>query len=184
MVIHRSSRRRKTVQAHVDDGVLHVFLPDNLSYKRELEWVDKMRESIWRQQEKKKAADSIDLEGRANALNRKYFAGALSWQSIRFTPPSKSRYGSCRPGRGEILISAELRDHPAWVLDYVIIHELAHLVFADHSREFWHLVSAYPKAERARGFLDGFARAGGRRRAPCGSDKRTEEASEQLALIT
>lgn len=53
-------------------------------------------------------------------------------------------------GRGQILISAELGDHPTWVLDYVIVHELAHLVFPDHSKQFWHLVSAYPKAERAR----------------------------------
>lgn len=184
VVIHRSPRRRKTVQAHVEHGILHVYLPDNLSRQRELEWVENMRESIRLKQEKRKAAESVDLQRRAQYLNKRYFAGALNWQSIRFTTASRTRYGSCRPGRGQILISAELGDHPTWVLDYVIVHELAHLVFPDHSKQFWHLVSAYPKAERARGYLDGFAMAGGRRRANCsgGRDGQSDREGGQLAL--
>jgi predicted metal-dependent hydrolase len=39
------------------------------------------------------------------------------------------------------------------VRDYVIVHELAHLLIADHSAEFWSLVDRYPLTERARGFL-------------------------------
>lgn len=184
VVIHRSPRRRKTVQAHVESGILHVFVPDNLSRQRELEWVENMRESIRLKQERKKAAESVDLELRAQHLNKQYFAGALAWHSIRFTTASKTRYGSCRPARGQILISAELGDHPTWVLDYVIVHELAHLVFPDHSKQFWHLVSAYPKAERARGYLHGFATAGGRRLRNCsgGRGGREDRESGQLAL--
>lgn len=184
VVIHRSSRRRKTVQAYVEHGILHVFVPDNLSRRRELEWVEKMRESIRLKQERKKVVESIDLERRARYLNKKYFAGALTWQSVKFTAASKTRYGSCWPARGQILISAELGDHPKWVLDYVIVHELSHLVFPDHSEQFWRLVSAYPKAERARGYLDGFARAGGRRQATCSrkSGGQRDRECAQLAL--
>jgi predicted metal-dependent hydrolase len=46
-----------------------------------------------------------------------------------------------------------LAKEPSWVLDYVIVHELAHLHVRGHDKAFWELVNRYPLAERARGFL-------------------------------
>jgi predicted metal-dependent hydrolase len=63
------------------------------------------------------------------------------------------RWGSCTPSEGTIRISSRLAAEPAWVLDYVIVHELAHLSVACHDARFWALVHRYPRAERARGFL-------------------------------
>jgi predicted metal-dependent hydrolase len=39
------------------------------------------------------------------------------------------------------------------VLDYLLVHELAHLEVADHGPRFWELVDRYPLTERARGYL-------------------------------
>jgi predicted metal-dependent hydrolase len=50
---------------------------------------------------------------------------------------------------------------PDWVLDYVLLHELAHLVVPSHNSLFWNLVARYPRAERARGFLEGVSAAAG-----------------------
>jgi predicted metal-dependent hydrolase len=52
-----------------------------------------------------------------------------------------------------IRISSRVAGFPAWVLDYLLVHELAHLVVGDHSPAFWEVVNRYPKAERARGYL-------------------------------
>ena len=51
---------------------------------------------------------------------------------------------------------------PQWVVDYAIVHELAHLVEAHHNERFWAWVDNYPQAERAKGYLMGWsaARAG------------------------
>ena len=76
----------------------------------------------------------------------------------------KTRLGSCTnggPTDGHIRISAEGKDWPQWVIDYLIAHELTHRLHSDHSPEFWDpLTEAYPKTERARGFIKGvlFAR--------------------------
>jgi hypothetical protein len=45
------------------------------------------------------------------------------------------------------------------VIDYVLVHELAHLLEVGHTPAFWEWVDRYPKAERAKGFLEGVAAA-------------------------
>jgi hypothetical protein len=50
---------------------------------------------------------------------------------------------------------------PGWVVDYVLLHELAHLVVAGHGPQFWKLLETYPRTERARGFLEGVAATAG-----------------------
>ncbi len=44
---------------------------------------------------------------------------------------------------------------PQWVIDYVLLHELAHLLVAGHNAAFWRLLEAYPETERAKAFLEG-----------------------------
>ena len=73
----------------------------------------------------------------------------------------RSRWGSCTPADGSIRLSDRLRGMPSYVVDYVILHELAHLLVAGHNRDFWTLLRSYPRLERARGFLDGVALAKG-----------------------
>jgi predicted metal-dependent hydrolase len=63
------------------------------------------------------------------------------------------RWGSCSR-RGHICLNWRLVEMPAWVRDYVMVHELMHLRRMDHSKRFWKLVAAAcPDYERARAWL-------------------------------
>ena len=79
---------------------------------------------------------------------------------MRWVGNQNQRWGSCTPDTQEIRLSTRLQPMPAWVVDYVLVHELAHLYVSDHSAAFWDLVGHYPQTERARGFLDGWSARG------------------------
>ena len=143
----RSPRRKKTVEARVVGDTLRVLLPASLSEEEEQHWVDEMRRRI----ERKTRSTHVDLSERARSLARKYRLPEPA--AISFTSRQQARWGSCSPESRSIRISSRLVEFPAWVLDYVIIHELAHLVETHHTRRFWNLVNRYTLTERARGFL-------------------------------
>ena len=141
-----SRRRRKTVQASIVNGVIRVQAPASMS-KREL---DEHVQYLVARLERRYRSESVDLEARATRLSKRFSlpsATSVTWADQR------SQWGSCTPTTGEIRISNRLAAYPPWVLDYVLIHELAHLVEANHSPAFNALVNTYPLAERARGFL-------------------------------
>ena len=94
-----------------------------------------------------------DLKRRAAELNRQYFGGKLKIHEIKWVSNQDKRHGSCTPSTATIRISDRLATMPGWVLDYVLVHELAHLIQANHSPAFWKLVTRYPLTERARGYL-------------------------------
>lgn len=143
----RSARRRKTVQARAVDGVLRVSIPATMTKVEEERWVTEMVRRI----ERRQATDEIDLERRSGELATRYRLSRPD--SIRWVTNQEWRWGSCTPSDRTIRISSRLVGEPGWVLDYVIVHELAHLSIRAHNRQFWDLVERYPRAERARGFL-------------------------------
>lgn len=143
----RSHRRRKTVQAREVGGVLRISIPATMSKAEEAEWVEEMT----RRMERRTAASSIDLGQRAALLASRH--GLREPASIRWVDNQQWRWGSCTPSEGSIRISSRLAKEPLWVIDYVLVHELAHLSFAGHGPRFWSLVERYPLTERARGFL-------------------------------
>ena len=154
----RSARRRRTVSAYRDGDRTVVLVPARLSAADEMRWVDAMVERLAKQDAKRKTS-AADLVTRSQSLSERHFAGHAAPSSIRWVGNMNSRWGSCTPGDRSIRISDRLKSAPLWVLDYVLVHELAHLLVPDHSPRFWDLVAAYPKAELARGYLLGFAAA-------------------------
>jgi predicted metal-dependent hydrolase len=148
----RSLRRRKTISAGVVNGELVIHIPAKMSRREEREWISRMKEKVAKKHGGRRESDEY-LRKRANRLNKKYFGGKLEIGSIVYSDNQKKRRGSCNTLTGSIRISRRLATMPEWVLDYLIVHELAHLVHTDHSRDFWNLVNHYKLTERARGFL-------------------------------
>ena len=145
--VTRSTRRRKTVGAHLVGGVLRIALPSWMSRAEEAHWVREMSGRFQR----KMSADRLQLDERAATLARRHDLRVPT--TIGWADDMRSRWGSCTPSQGTIRISTRLATFPDWVIDYVIVHELAHLDVLGHDAEFWQLVYRYPKAERAIGYL-------------------------------
>jgi predicted metal-dependent hydrolase len=162
-----SPNRRRTVSARVVDGVLELRVPAAMPQGERQEWAERMRARLERQLRRAQPADGM-LDERSQALNRRYFGGRLRWASIAYAEQT-SRWGSCTFGAGTIRISTRAATLPPWVLDYLLLHELAHLEEPNHGPGFWALVNRYPLTERARGYLMALDHQAGR------SDSETPE---------
>jgi len=143
----RSSKRKRTVGARLVGDVLRVTVPTWMSDDERAHWVGVMSDRFHR----KLDADRIDLPRRAATLAKQL--GLSQPHEIKWSDDMLHRWGSCTPRTKVIRISTRLAKFPDWVVDYVIVHELAHLDAPDHSANFWSLVSRFAKAERAIGYL-------------------------------
>ncbi|HSJ20091.1 MAG TPA: M48 family metallopeptidase [Nocardioidaceae bacterium] len=154
--VRRSRKRRRTVSAYREDDRVVVMIPARLSAKEEREWVATMLERLEKSERRRRPSDA-GLKRRATGLSDRYLGGLARPATVRWVDNQNSRWGSCTPSDRSIRLSTRLRGMPPWVIDYVLVHELAHLIEAGHTPEFWAWVDRYPKAERAKGFLEGVA---------------------------
>jgi predicted metal-dependent hydrolase len=125
---------------------------------QESEWVETMVARLEKAEKRRRPSDD-DLMRRARRLSDDYLGGLANPDSVRWVDNQRSRWGSCTPGDRSIRLSRRIQQMPAWVVDYVLVHELAHLLEAGHNDRFWAWVDRYPQAERAKGYLLGWSAA-------------------------
>lgn len=159
--VRRSARRRRTVTAYRERDTIVVLIPGRMSKADEQKFVDDMvRRVLAREAKSSPPRGDEELRRRAIALAEAYLApDPPQPQAVSWVRNQNSRWGSCTPSNGTIRISHRLQALPDWVVDYVLLHELAHLVEAGHNRRFWTLVERYPEARRAQGYLEGYLAA-------------------------
>ncbi len=158
--VRRSRRRRRTVSAYREGGRTIVLIPARFTKAEERRWVDAMLGKLADGDRRRRPSDD-GLAARAADLSARHLGGLARPVSVRWVANQRSRWGSCTPADGTIRISDRLKGMPGFVLDYVILHELAHLLQPGHDRAFWRLLEGYPRVERARGYLEGVAAAAG-----------------------
>lgn len=151
--IIRSPNRTRTASAGMVDGKLVVRVPAGISAEEESLLVSRLVPRVLKAHNRQAPSQLPNLRKRAADLNKLYFSGKLRLYEIKWVSNQEKRYGSCTPSTATIRISDRIATMPLWVLDYVVMHELAHLVEANHLPRFWQIVARYPLAERARGYL-------------------------------
>jgi predicted metal-dependent hydrolase len=153
--IRVSTRRKKTAGAHWEGDRIIVVVPSHLRGADRDEMVDHLARRLQRHRPHLHASDAY-LEERATVLGDSYLDGIRA-ASIRWSTAQTKRWGSCTLLTREIRISERLRLAPGWVLDAVIVHELAHLIEPNHNHRFKALENRYPRRREADAFLDGYS---------------------------
>jgi predicted metal-dependent hydrolase len=155
--VRRSARRRRTVTAYRESGRTVVLIPAAFSPAEERRWVAQMVAKLQTREERRRRSLGGDdeLMVRARMLSVAHLDGLAEPASVRWVDNQQRRWGSCTPADRSIRLSSRLRSMPEYVVDYVLVHELVHLLEPGHDERFWALVARYPRAERARGFLEG-----------------------------
>ncbi|MBW3620765.1 MAG: M48 family metallopeptidase [Actinobacteria bacterium] len=149
----RSTRRRRSASAQARDGRIVVQLPAGLPAVEEERLIAGLVAKVT-DRARASQLDDAALLARAEALADRYVDGVRP-VSVTWSSRMQKRYGSCSYAAGTIRVSNRLAGAPDYVLDSVLVHELAHLVEHDHGPAFRRLVARYPHEDRARAFLEG-----------------------------
>lgn len=153
--IRASARRQKTGTAHWSGSRIVVQIPARLRSRERAVFVDDLVQRLLTQRPQNSAGDS-SLEERANELADLYNDGVKP-RSVRWVNNQRARWASCSPATKEIRVSSRLRQCPQWIIDSVLVHELAHLQEADHSAAFYEIAHRHPRQTDSGLYLEGYA---------------------------
>lgn len=168
VVVRRTRRRKSGIAAFWEEGRAVIAAPASLSVEDEDFWVPHMVEKLEGRvagsgsKKRRPAAGDEALMQRAHVLSVQYLGGRAQAASVRWVSNQNSRWGSCTHSSATIRISHQVQGMPDWVVDYVLLHELAHLIHPNHSAAFWSELAGYPHLEQAKAFLEGAAFAAAR----------------------
>jgi predicted metal-dependent hydrolase len=154
----RSARRRRTISAYRSGSRIIVQVPARLTRAEEAQWVDRMVRRVLAGERRLLRSDD-ELMTRAAELSARFLDGRAEPAAVRWVDNQGQRWGSCTPVDRTIRLSRRMVGMPDYVVDYVLLHELAHLLEPGHGPAFWALLDGYDKLERARGFLEGVTAA-------------------------
>jgi predicted metal-dependent hydrolase len=150
-----SARRKKTSEARWVGDRIVVSLPAHLDTESRQSTIDWLVDRLLTRHRLESAMSDDDLLARAIVLSDRYLVGARPL-SVRWVTNQTARWGSCSWYSGDIRVSHRLGAVPDWVIDSVLVHELAHLTYPDHSPAFHRLASGYPRHAEAGVFLAGY----------------------------
>lgn len=158
--VRSSTRRTRTMTAFREGGRLVVVVPEHMTARQRRELIPGLVARFLSKEARQRPPRADDeLTARTLELYRTYVAPYTEQPEptigVRWVSNMSQRWASCTMSTGEIRVSDRLQSLPSWVVDYVLLHEAAHLVEREHSVRFWEIVSGHAESGRARGFLEG-----------------------------
>ncbi|MDN6556070.1 M48 metallopeptidase family protein [Acidipropionibacterium acidipropionici] len=184
IIVRRSARRRRTLAARREGDAILVMVPDGMDPEIESRQVHALVARLLKREEiSSRPSDPGELERRAADLALRYLDPVVGSRvrpsSVLWVSNQHHRWGSCTPSTGRIRLSDTMQDFPAWVVDHVLLHELAHLVEPNHGARFKSLAKSHPRALEAEGFLIGWSWANRRDHADDGAAGGLEDDVDQ-----
>lgn len=158
VLVRRTARRKTGLAAFWEGPQAVIAVPARLSLEDEQYWVPHMVAKLEAGLKggKRRVQPSDDaLMRRSLFLSGKYLGSRAAPESVRWVSNQNGRWGSATPARKSIRISHHVQGMPEWVVDYVLLHELTHLIHANHSPAFWAEMAGFAELDKAKAFLDG-----------------------------
>ena len=152
--IRVSQRRRKTVAAYWEGPRIVVLVPQRMAKRDRQAYADELAAKLIANRNKTRPTDA-QLHERAMYLSRTFLGGTAVPASVQWSTRQMHRWGSCTATDATIRVSARLQGAPQFVIDAVLVHELAHLLHSDHSPAFYELANKFPRQHDAELFLKG-----------------------------
>ena len=151
----RSSRRKKSMNAFRNNGLIEIHIPDRMTRRQEIEIIPEMISLVLSRELRQRASNEL-LEGLADRLLATLLPEFTERPSSIQWRPMRERWGSCTTMDRTIRIAERLNGCPEYVVSAVIFHELIHLRIPDHGPDFYALLDRYPERLRAEAYLAGF----------------------------
>jgi hypothetical protein len=150
-----STRATKSASARFRDGRYIITVPLTYSATQRQQAIDSLTKKI-NTRVSRSTASPTDLLARTTALADAYVNGVRP-TAIDWVTNQNSRWGSCSVESRTIRLSHRLQLCPTWVQDAVIVHELTHLIEANHGDRFYAIANRYPRQAEAHTFLKGYS---------------------------
>ena len=151
----RSQRRRSNMTAYRQGGIIVINIPARMSKKDEVAAIAQMIAMVEKREAKERKSDRQLLQIGIALLNKYLPEFEVKPASINWRDMSE-RWGSCTTVDRTIRISERLVGAPAYVLNYIIFHELIHLKVPGHDQDFKNYLHRFDDLLRAEAFLEGF----------------------------
>ena len=128
-----SQNNKISIDLRIDSKKLIILVPDNLAEEVIKNKIDKLIKELLKNNTEKIIAERLPYWSKITEID---------YNEVKVRD-AITRYGSCMPSKKNLYFSSRLAMLPEDKVDAIIVHELCHMKYKYHNKEFYDLVSEY-----------------------------------------